>query len=186
VHEAFITPFDDDRPMASFVQSALARRAIPTTTVGCGSTGYLGDVPWVVLQPEQHAVGSEDSNDASIAMRFDFANSTVFTFADLGERAQMRLVRNHPGLLTMSPGRHVVIKVAHHGSGDQYPELLESLNADVALISVGKNNSYGHPTSRTLRIFDSGFTRVIRTDLSGSIALVESRDDIIPSVSGGG
>jgi competence protein ComEC len=63
------------------------------------------------------------------------------------------------------------VKVSHHGSADQYAELFEDLRPEVALFSVGESNSYGHPTKRTLDIFQSAGSAIYRTDHQGSIAL---------------
>jgi competence protein ComEC len=63
------------------------------------------------------------------------------------------------------------MKVSHHGSADQYQELLEFLHPDVALISVGKNNGYGHPTKRTLSVLERSGSVICRTDLLGAIAI---------------
>jgi competence protein ComEC len=68
-----------------------------------------------------------------------------------------------------------VLKVSHHGSSDQYGELIEELKPDLSLISAGKNNSYGHPTKRTLGLLKATGSVIYRTDELGSIAIA-SRD----------
>jgi competence protein ComEC len=61
--------------------------------------------------------------------------------------------------------------VAHHGSADQYPELIESLKPNISLVSVGAKNSYGHPTARTLSLLQRLGSTILRTDQLGSVAL---------------
>ena len=59
-----------------------------------------------------------------------------------------------------------VLKVPHHGSGDADPAFAAS-GACVALISVGADNTYGHPTRRLLTWLSQAGMRVHRTDRDG-------------------
>jgi competence protein ComEC len=90
--------------------------------------------------------------------------SSIF-LGDLGERAQerMRAVQRLP--------RVDVVKVSHHGSGDQSPELYKRLEATVGVIGVGADNTYGHPTQSTLAFLAASSTHVVRTDLHGLVLL---------------
>jgi competence protein ComEC len=65
----------------------------------------------------------------------------------------------------------MVVKVSHHGSADQYPELYEALRPVVALISVGQHNPYGHPTNRTLTFLQQIGSHIFRTDRDGAISV---------------
>jgi competence protein ComEC len=80
--------------------------------------------------------------------------------------------------------RMVIVKVAHHGSGDQAPEVYEAISAGIALISVGKDNSYGHPTRRTLDLLNFSGTQVLRTDEMGAIGISESSSGLEVSIAG--
>ena len=65
-----------------------------------------------------------------------------------------------------------LLVVGHHGSRrSTCDELLEEITPEAAIISVGANNGYGHPTDEVLyRLADHGVT-VYRTDLDGTITL---------------
>jgi len=65
-----------------------------------------------------------------------------------------------------------VLKVAHHGSSYQAPEFLDAIDPAVALVSVGKDNDYGHPNASLLARLARGGARVLRTDQSGDLAAV--------------
>ncbi|MEY4647898.1 MAG: hypothetical protein RL009_314 [Actinomycetota bacterium] len=186
VSSALISPFKDERPLALASKQLLSDHSVELIEVSCCMKGNLGKSEWIVMQPEPGAIGAEDSNDASIVMRFDSPSLTLYTFADAGERAQVRLVSKHPELVTPSSADYVVVKVSHHGSADQYPELQESLHADAAIFSAGQRNSYGHPTQRTLKIFERSGSRILRTDTVGSIAVAIRRDGLTVAVSGEG
>jgi competence protein ComEC len=73
----------------------------------------------------------------------------------------------------------LILKVAHHGSADQFVELIEALNPEVSIISAGKQNSYGHPTDRTLKALESTGSSIIRTDHLGSIALASADGELV-------
>jgi competence protein ComEC len=78
----------------------------------------------------------------------------------------------------------LVMKVAHHGSADQYAEFVEAMHPAVALISVGRNNGYGHPTARTLDLLGRTGALIARTDLLGSISVGADASRL--AVAGGG
>ena len=182
---ALVTPFKDDRPGADSTQKLLEDRGIPMIEVARGMTGKLGEYNWLVLAPSRGAVDAEDSNDASTSMYWESENVALFTLADSGERAQMRMGSDYRGLFESGFGsRLVVVKVAHHGSADQAPELYEALKADLALISVGRDNSYGHPTQRTLDTLAVSGTRVLRTDEMGAIGITETDTGLEVSIAG--
>jgi competence protein ComEC len=62
-----------------------------------------------------------------------------------------------------------VVKVSHHGSRDQDPELYRRVRAPVALIGVGADNEYGHPTAETLDVLAGTGSVVARSDLNGIV-----------------
>lgn len=62
-----------------------------------------------------------------------------------------------------------VVKVAHHGSADQSPRLYERVRARLGLISVGAQNTYGHPSDRLLHLLTEAGTEIVRTDLEGMV-----------------
>jgi competence protein ComEC len=69
-----------------------------------------------------------------------------------------------------------VLKVPHHGSAYQAPELLRALRPRVALVSVGAGNDYGHPAPGTLRALVAAGAVVGRTDRDGDLAVVADGD----------
>ncbi len=185
VVSALVTPFRDNRPGADSTQQLLAARGIAMTQVERGMTGQLSDYKWLILAPSRGAVDAEDSNDASTSMYWESENVSLFTLADSGERAQLRMGSDYRSLFETGFGsRMVVVKVAHHGSADQAPELYETLKADLALISVGRDNSYGHPTQRTLDTLTLSGTQILRTDEMGAIGITETDTGLEVSIAG--
>ncbi len=186
VDTALLADFNDDRPQAGITAYQVQSQAHRVIRAHAGLQGVLGRINWLVMQPEVNGFGSEDSNDASIAMRWENDEFVLFTMADLGERGQMRLSELHPDWIAVESDKPLILKVSHHGSADQYPELVEYWKPTVALISVGAKNSYGHPTSRTLHTLRSVESEVFRTDLDGAISISTNGHGLGLSVATGG
>ncbi|PZE92554.1 hypothetical protein DEI95_08560 [Curtobacterium sp. MCBD17_008] len=161
------------RPADTRVVSELRSAGVDVRQAADGTGGVLGDLRWQVIWPPS---GDDRSgNAASIVIRVDPAPGrpcpgcmTALLLGDLGEDAQRRLLRTAPPE-TLSPVD--VVKVAHHGSADQDPELYRALAARVGLIGVGADNDYGHPTARALEMLAAAVTIPYRTDRSGTIVI---------------
>jgi competence protein ComEC len=116
--------------------------------------------------------------------------------ADPNERALVILARWHrfSMLLTadaeaeavpIDPGPIDVLKVAHHGSDDAgLDSLLDRTDPKLAVISVGRDNPYGHPTPATLATLASHGIPTLRTDTDGTVVLSVNRSSV--EVEGGG
>ena len=103
-------------------------------------------------------------NEAGLCVLFQSANCDILITGDrssTGERELMRQVQ--------IPDLEVLV-VGHHGSKYSTGNmLLDKTTPDIAIISVGADNSYGHPAEETLqRLLDSGCL-IYRTDLHGNI-----------------
>lgn len=90
---------------------------------------------------------------------------SMFLSGDMEAEAEQKLVWRE---ILDKPVK--VLKVSHHGSKTATSqELLETLKPKMAVISVGKNNRYGHPTEEVIkRIQDLGI-EILRTDMDGEI-----------------
>jgi competence protein ComEC len=75
----------------------------------------------------------------------------------------------------ISPPKVKYLKVAHHGSKYQDLRFNALADPDLAIISVGKGNKYGHPANSTVKLFK----HMLRTDEDGAVAI----DPITGSVS---
>ncbi len=65
-----------------------------------------------------------------------------------------------------------VVKVAHHGSSNLDEDLMHVVAAPLAVISVGKDNDYGHPSAKALEVLRRNGSAVFRTDQRGDVAVV--------------
>lgn len=185
------TPWADTRPQVAYTNAEVARSGARVILAQQNLTGAIGAFTWRVLTPSKTASEADDSNDGSIGMYWQLPVTGsrtlgVLTLADLGERGQMRMVESNPWLVPTARSEILVVKVAHHGSADCYPEMYESLAPDLALISVGRNNGYGHPTQKAIHALELGGAVVKRTDQAGSLAVQFTGDSLRVDVTGGG
>jgi len=108
--------------------------------------------------------GEAELNDNSVVLRLTWDGVSFLLTGDLGTAGEEALLDEGEDL------RSTVLKVAHHGSAYATGEpLLAAVHPAVAVISVGKDNWYGHPAPQVLeRLKDS---LLYRTDLNGRIKL---------------
>lgn len=137
-----------------------------------GDTGTLGDLHWQIYWPVRDSTLMQMGNDGSVTMGFDGRGIRSIFLGDLGEDSQEAL--RAEGVLPAVD----VVKVAHHGSGDQSAEFYADLHARVGVISVGADNGYGHPTASLLDLLAASGTDVLRTDRQGMVV-------IAPAAAGG-
>lgn len=79
-----------------------------------------------------------------------------------------------------------VVKVGHHGSDTSSSEsFVERVSPEYAVIEVGKDNSYGHPSEETVARWESAGAQVMRTDELGTIVLTSDGSEITVSVQQG-
>ena len=70
--------------------------------------------------------------------------------------------------------------MGHHGSNTSTSQdFLNQIKPDIAIISVGKNNKYGHPNKKTLDKLNNIGARIYRTDESGTITVTSDGKNIL-------
>ena len=106
----------------------------------------------------------EANNENSLCILFQTENCDILITGDRGELGEMLLVHDYE-----LPKLEVLI-AGHHGSGySTTTALLEETKPEVAIISAGKNNRYGHPSPKALqRLINFGCV-IYRTDLYGTV-----------------
>ncbi|MFJ9179809.1 ComEC/Rec2 family competence protein [Streptomyces sp. NPDC102360] len=172
------TGFEEPPDQVAFVRREAARRGVPVVRAVAGERRRAGPLDWQVLWPPPDAgAGSglppaptpDGPNDASVTLLVRVAGLTLLLLGDLEPPAQRALLRTPAGARLPSVD---VLKVAHHGSAYQDPELLRRAAPRVALISVGRDNPYGHPAPSTLAALRARGAAVLRTDRDGAVAVV--------------
>jgi competence protein ComEC len=167
------TPAEQFRAVLTWTQrhQVAARRAV------YAERRRLGALSWRVVAPDDDepaspAAESSDENNASLVLLAHYRGLRMLLTGDIEPEAQQSLLRSGHRL------RADVLKVPHHGSRYQESAFLSAVGADVAVVSAGHDNDYGHPAESTLRLLQHGGTDVYRTDLAGDVAVVWSDGDL--------
>ena len=123
-----------------------------------------------VLWPDGPGVPSEDPNLRATVCLVSYGEVDVLLGADA----------ESPVLLPLRLPPVEILKVSHHGSADaQLPTLLRQVRPNVAVISVGEGNTYGHPTPETLAALEaSPGLAVYRTDRDGAVTVESDGHEI--------
>ena len=105
-------------------------------------------------------------NNSSVAVIAQTTDWSLFSAGDLEPPAQHELINS------VEPVD--IYKLSHHGSKYQDEGLMKALSAQIALISVGAKNPYGHPAKESIDSLTRLGTQVFRTDTDGAIAVTAS------------
>ncbi len=107
------------------------------------------------------------SNDGSIVLFARYKQVTLLLMGDLETTGELTL--SCLGLLEPM----TIVKVGHHGSkSSSSMEFVSQTQPEYAVISVGKNNRFGHPSPEVVSRYDLFRSVLLRTDLMGSIELL--------------
>lgn len=158
-------------PIAAHDQAAtrLSSAGVHVEVAAAPLTAEIGHVRLRVLHPspEWPVGGGDDAlNDASIVLLADAGGTTVLALGDLETAGQAALRSAIGGPMVVD-----VVKVAHHGSATQDAELAELITARVGVISVGSENTYGHPAQSTHALYQGRVQVLLRTDECTDIAM---------------
>lgn len=126
-----------------------------------GVSWKSGEQSFAVLNP----TGNEtDNNERSIVIAARLGGLTWLFTGDLEKEGERRLEEDYPDL-------HVdVLKAGHHGSKTSSTEsFISQIDPDVALISAGLDNMYGHPNDEVVERFRDHNVKMFRTDLQGAV-----------------
>ena len=154
-----VTEYDSEAfgDFKKYVQKQGLEITVPTV----GDTFYVGSATVQFLSP---AHSYDDENANSIVVRIDYGRTSFLFTGDAEWVAEHDMVDSGYNLSA------TLLKVGHHGSDSSSAYVfLREVMPQYAVISVGAENGYGHPTDDVLsRLRDVGAT-VYRTDLHGDI-----------------
>ncbi len=115
-----------------------------------------------------------NNNKSSIAAKLSFGNARFFFTGDIDKQAEQEIIFQGQDISSD------ILKVSHHGSRSATsPEFLANVQPEMAVISVGKDNSYGHPHQEVLSNLLEFGIKVMRTDQQGDISLFSDGQNII-------
>jgi competence protein ComEC len=159
------------------IEGVLAQRGMRAGAVSAGYTLDAGAVHLEILGPGHLFSGTRsDPNNSSVIVRATVRGRRILLPGDAEIDAQDDLLNRGVDL------RADVLKVPHHGSAYSDPAFLSAVHAQLALVSVGRDNDYGHPSPLLIAELAKLGVATRRTDSDGDIAVVEDHGRLIPVV----
>jgi competence protein ComEC len=173
-------------PVARLLYARLSRRlrgeaqaaGIGPTRIAAGDALRSGRLLIEVLWPPPELLAAPlagaDPNTQALVLLARWRDFSMLLTADAEAEA-----------VPLDPGPVDVLKVAHHGSEDTgLAALLDRTSPRLAVISVGADNPYGHPTPATLAVLAAHHVPTLRTDRDGTIVLAVGRHSVAVTAGG--
>ena len=156
---------ESDNTIDDELKKRVEEKNIPNVIARRGMVINFGDgARLTILFPNQD-VSKLDSNDASIVARLTYGEESLLLTGDAELRTENILLNLDPDILNSD-----VLKVGHHGSrSSTFILFAEAVSPEYAVISAGKDNSYGHPHKEVLNILDKVRAKVVSTIDRGTI-----------------
>ena len=155
----FDAGFPDSSPAYRDLLKAVANKGVPYDSLRKGRELTYGDLTLTCLSPGD-TEKPDDLNSNSVVTLASYHGLDILCPGDAeGET-----------LASLDLPQVEVFKIGHHGSKDaSLKKILEKLQPDTTVISVGEGNTYGHPAADTLDKLSQAGTRIMRTDRQGTI-----------------
>lgn len=170
VGEVVVTGLPDPASGVELVERATETAGLRPVVATYGLTRRVGEATVQTVWPASVARASPGdegegsaANDASVVLLVEVRGVRILLTGDVEPPAQAALERVLAGVEVD------VLKVPHHGSRHQDLDLLLGVRARLALVSVGADNDYGHPSADLLAALTATGAQVRRTDLDGDV-----------------
>lgn len=164
IGEAWTNGMDKDADFYHRFREIISEKAIPEKRITSDDPPLdLGGARIVPLHPGDSDSFASDNNQ-SLVIRIEYGRESILFTGDIEGPAEREILQR--GNLQ----RAVLLKVPHHGSRTSIdPDFLSRVAPAVAVISVGQNNSYRHPSLEALAAYESKGARIYRTDRDGAV-----------------
>ena len=150
---------------------AIDQKGLRVTTPAPGMQFTVGDAQCTILAPVSTAY--EDLNNYSVVVRVTHGDTAFLFSGDAEALSEQEMLQ---GTLPLQAD---VLKVGHHGSNSSSTaEFLQAVSPSIAVISVGRDNDYGHPSPETLRRLQAAGATVYRTDETGTVIIYSDGNTI--------
>jgi competence protein ComEC len=174
IGKVYLPNVSDNTRTFEDVLQAISIKGLKISRPVVGDSFDLGSAGCTILAP--NSTGYEGLNNYSIVLRVVFGgNSFLFTGDAQTESEKEMLAKGYPL-------KSDVLKVGHHGSGTSTSAaFLQAVSPQFAVISVGKDNDYGHPHPETLDKLNGAGIKIFRTDLNGTITFTSDGSNLAVS-----
>lgn len=150
---------------------AITNKGLKAQQPEVGSSIKLSDMNITVLGPVKD--NYTDTNDYSIVLKIGYKNNSFIFTGDSESTAENDILETNLNL------KSDVLKAGHHGSSTSTSDqFLAKVKPTYAVISLGENNSYGHPHIETLKKFKDNNIIIYRTDRNGTVVATSDGEKI--------
>lgn len=116
---------------------------------------------------DQEGKMPKNQHESTVVIKLVYSQFSALLTGDIEEPIEEEMVKEVPSDLEAQ-----VLKVPHHGSNNGLlPAFLRAVNPEVAIISAGRQNQYGHPHQSTLKKLAEAGVKTYRTDKDGTIKI---------------
>ena len=138
--------------------------------VQAGDNLNIDNIKIQILWPVKECIKENILNNNAIVMKLEYANFSMLFTGDIEEIAEKELIKLYGKTDKLQAN---ILKVAHHGSKtSSSQEFIELVKPQIALIGVGKNNLFGHPSQIVLERLENYGTKIYRTDEDGEVIVL--------------
>ncbi len=146
--------------------------AVQSMQIGDSQVTYLYPDHNVVKEPFVPGTDQFESNNTSIVMRLSAGNTEILFTGDAEKELEQYLVDTYADQLNVD-----ILKVGHHGSKtSSIDAFLQATSPEEAIVSVGKDNSYGHPAPSVIKRVKKYGAEVWQTTDEGDILISIDKD----------
>lgn len=153
---------------AKTLEATIDEKNIPRLLARRGMTFDVGGGASLEILYPDHDVSNlpnEKVNEGGIVARVRYGTTEALLMADVGKGVETRLLELEGEDIDSD-----ILKLGHHGSKYSSAQtFVSAVSPDVALISVGADNSYGHPAPQTLSTLRNAGAQIFRTDEKGTV-----------------
>ena len=122
-----------------------------------------------ILWPKDKQIEENKLNNNAIVMKLNYNNFSMMFTGDIEKKAEEEIIETYKNSKILESD---ILKVAHHGSKTSTTdEFLSRVKPKIALIGVGKDNMFNHPSNTTIEKLENMGIKIYRTDLNGEISI---------------
>lgn len=163
--------FEDSENLQEFTK-IIKEKNIKLTIVEAGDKINIeNNLYFYVLWPSvQNKIKENSINNNALVCKLYYKRFTMLFTGDIEQEAENVICKMYKDSTAL---KSTVLKVAHHGSkSSSTEEFIKLVSPKIALIGVGKNNLYGHPSDIVINKLESIGTKIYRTDENGEISII--------------
>ena len=154
VGQIFISKQEEESENYETFLEIVKQKKLKVQEVKMGEKITIGDVTFHILWPIEKQIEENQLNNNAMVMKLQYKGFSMLFTGDIEEIAEKKILDTYKNHLDML--KATVLKVAHHGSkSSSTEEFLKVVNSKVAIIGVGENNMFGHPSNSVLERLQS-------------------------------